>query len=71
MERGVLEGPPAGDFHELHVDLDGFSWLRLFKELRPPRHSGQPGCPAKQERSILSRYFAAFQSRLTPASAAL
>src|SRR5215475_6672000 len=33
IERGVLEGPPARDLHEFHVDLDGLPRLGLLKEL--------------------------------------
>src|SRR5262249_55666664 len=51
IERGVLEGPPARDFHELHVDLDGRPRLGLLKELHLPRHP-LAGAPQARQADI-------------------
>src|SRR5437879_4408659 len=39
IQRGVLERPAARDLNELHVDLDAFASVSLFKELHLPGDS--------------------------------
>ena len=48
VQGGVLKGPAARDLHELHIDLNGLSGLRLLEELHLPGHALAGAAQARQ-----------------------